>query len=133
VDAASPPPRVAVVADEEAEFEILSEEGETPEEHDLEILETLEEHGEDLSEPREIRIDLLFPTEEAAAAAEEELTELGYEVVGFEAAGEEEQWALRATRDLRVDRDNVTGFRHRFEELAARHDGEFDGWEAAAD
>jgi hypothetical protein len=27
----------------------------------------------------------------------------------------------------------VSGFRHRFEELAARHDGEFDGWEAAAD
>ena len=42
-------------------------------------------------------------------------------------------WALRATRDLRVDRDNVTGFRHHFEELAARHGGEFDGWEAAAD
>ena len=120
------------MAEDESEFEILSEGG-PPDEHDLEILETLEEHGEDLSEPREIRIDLLFPTEEAAAAAEEELTELGYEVVGFEAAGEEEQWALRASSELRVDRDNVTGFRHRFEELAARHDGEFDGWEAAAD
>ena len=121
------------MADEEAEFEILAEEGETPDEHDLEILETLEEHGEDLSEPREIRIDLLFPDEGSANAAEEELTELGYEVATFEAAGEEEQWSLRATRDLRVDRENVTGFRHRFEELAARHDGEFDGWEAAAD
>ena len=55
---------VRAMADEEAEFEILSEEGETPDEHDLEILETLEEHGADLSEPREVRIDLLFPTEE---------------------------------------------------------------------
>ena len=105
------------MADEEAEFEILAEEGETPDEHDLEILDTLEEHGEDLAEAREIRIDLLFPDEEAANAAEEELTELGYEVAGFEAAGEEEQWSLR----------------HRFEELAARHGGEFDGWEASAD
>ncbi len=121
------------MADEEAEFEILSEEGETPEEHDIEILDTLEEHGADLSVPREVRVDLLFPTEEQAAAAEEELTDLAYDVVGFEAAGEEEQWALRATRELRVDRDNVTGFRHRFEELAARHGGEFDGWEAAED
>jgi hypothetical protein len=110
-----------------------SEEGETPDEHDLEILETLEEHGEDLAQPREIRIDLLFPDEDSANAAEEELAELGYEVAGFEAAGEEEQWSLRATRELRVDRDNVTGFRHRFEELAARYGGEFDGWEAAAD
>ena len=121
------------MADEEAEFDILAEDGETPEEHDLEILETLEEHGEDLSEPREIRIHLLFPDEESANAAEEELSDLGYEVSGFEAAGEEEQWTLRATRELRVDRHNVTGFRHRFEELAARHGGEFDGWEAAAD
>jgi hypothetical protein len=121
------------MADEEAEFEILSEEGETPDEHDLEILETLEEHGEDLTQPREIRVDLLFPTEEQAAAAEDELTELAYDVVGFEAAGEEEHWAIRASRDLRVDRENITGFRHRFEELAARHGGEFDGWEAAAD
>jgi len=121
------------MADEEAEFEILSEEGETPEEHDLEILETLEEHGADLSEPREVRIDLLFPTEESAQAADEELTELGYEVVGFESAGEEEPWAIRATSELQVGRDNVTGFRHRFEELAARHGGEFDGWEAADD
>jgi hypothetical protein len=133
LDPAAPRPTVRAMADEEAEFEILSEEGETPEEHDLEILETLEEHGEDLAEPREIRVDLLFPDEESANAAEEELTELGYEVAGFEAAGEEEQWALRATRELRVDRENVSGFRHRFEELAARHDGEFDGWEAAAD
>ena len=124
---------VRAMADEEAEFEILSEEGETPDEHDLEILETLEEHGEGLSAAREIRIDLLFPDEESANAAEEELTELGYDVAGFEAAGEEEQWALRATRELRVDHDNVTGFRHRFEELAARHDGEFEGWEASAD
>ena len=121
------------MADEEAEFEILSEEGETPDEHDLQILETLEEHGEDLSEPREIRIDLLFPDEESSNAAEEELTQLGYEVASFEGAGEEEQWTLRATRELRVDHENITGFRHRFDELAARHGGEFDGWEASAD
>ena len=121
------------MADEEAEFDILAEEGETPDEHDLEILETLEEHGEDLSEPREIRVDLLFPDEDSANAAEEELTELGYEVAASRPPARRSQWSLRATRELRVDRENVTGFRHRFEELAARHDGEFDGWEAAAD
>ena len=54
-------------------------------------------------------------------------------MVGFEAAGEEEPWAIRATSELQVGRDNVTGFRHRFEDLAARHGGEFDGWEAADD
>ena len=120
------------MAEDEPEFELLSEGG-PPDEHDLEILETLEEHGADLAEPREVRIDLLFPDEESANAADEELSELGYEVAGFEAAGEEEQWALRASRELRVDRENVTGFRHLFEELAARHGGEFDSWEAAAD
>ena len=68
-----------------------------------------------------------------AEAAGSELEEAGYEVVGFEATGEEEPWAIRASRDLRVDRDNVTGFRSHFHDLAERHGGEFDGWEAAED
>jgi len=120
------------MADEDANFEILSEGG-TPEEWDLEVLENLEEHGADLSEPREVRVNLCFPTEEQVEAAGEELTEAGYEVVAFEAAGEEEPIALRATRELRIDRDNVAGFRSHFEDLAERHGGEFDGWEAAVD
>jgi hypothetical protein len=120
------------MADDELEFEILSEGG-TPEEHDLEILETLEEHGADLSEPREVRVHLYFPSETQAEAAGEELTEAGYDVVAFEAAGEEEPWHIRAAKDLRVDRENLTGFRSHFDDLAERHGGEFDGWEAAAD
>jgi hypothetical protein len=120
------------MADEETEFEALAE-GETPEEHDLEILEGLEEHGADLSEPYEVRVNLSFPSEEEAEAAGSELEEAGYEVVAFEAAGEEEPWMIRAARDLRVDRDNVAGFRSRFADLAERHGGEFESWEAAAD
>ena len=85
------------------------------------------------SEPREIRINLSFPTEREAEAAGTELEEAGYEVVGFEATGEEEPWAIRAARDLRVDRENVTGFRSYFHDLAERHGGEFDAWEAAED
>ena len=118
--------------DDDLRFEILSEGG-TPEEWDLEVLETLEEHGADLAEAREIRVNLYFPTEEQVAAAEEELTEAGYDVVAFESAGEEELFAVRATRELRIDRDNVAGFRSHFEDFAERHDGEFDGWEAAVD
>jgi hypothetical protein len=120
------------MADDESEFEILSEGG-PPDEHDLEILETLEEHGADLAEPREIRVSLSFPSEREAEAAGSELEEAGYEVVGFEATGEEEPWAIRASRDLRVDRENVTGFRSHFHDLAERHGGEFDSWEGAED
>jgi len=120
------------MAEDELEFEILAEGG-TPDEHDLEILETLEEHGADLGEPREVRINLSFPSEQEAGAAGAELEEAGYEVVGFEATGEEEPWAIRATRDLRIDRDNVTGFRSHFSDLAERHNGEVDSWEAAGD
>ena len=54
-------------------------------------------------------------------------------MVGFESAGEEEPWAIRATSELQVGRDNVTGFRHRFEELAARHGGSSTAREAADD
>jgi hypothetical protein len=121
-----------MAADEETEFEVLAE-GETPEEHDLEILEGLEEHGADLSEPYEVRINLSFPSETQAEAAGTELEEAGYDVVAFEAAGEEEPWLIRATRELRVDRGNVAGFRSFFADLAERHEGEFESWEAAAD
>ena len=121
-----------MAVDEESEFEVLAE-GETPEEHDLEILETLEEHGADLSEPYEVRVNLSFPSETQAEAASSELEDAGYDVVAFEATGEEEPWAIRATRDLSVRRDNVAGFRSRFADLAERHGGEFDTWEAAAD
>jgi regulator of RNase E activity RraB len=122
----------AMAADEETEFEVLAE-GETPEEHDLEILEALEEHGADLSEPYEVRVNLSFPSEAEAEAAGSELEDAGYDVVAFEAAGEEEPWTIRATRELSVGRDNVAGFRSRFADLAERHGGEFDGWEAAAE
>ena len=120
------------MADDEAEFEILSEGG-PPDEHDLEILETLEEHGDDLAEPREIRVDLLLPERAGGGGRRLRAEEAGYDVVGFEATGEEEPWAIRASRDLRVDRENVTGFRSHFHDLAERHGGEFDGWEAAED
>jgi hypothetical protein len=121
-----------MAADEESEFEVLAE-GETPDEHDLEILETLEEHGADLSQPYEVRVNLSFPTEVQAEAAGSELEDAGYDVVAFEAAGEEEPWMIRATRELSVSRENVAGFRSRFADLAERHSGEFDSWEAAAD
>jgi Regulator of ribonuclease activity B len=121
-----------MAADEESEFEVLAE-GETPDEHDVEILEALEEHGADLSEPYEVRVNLSFPSEAEAEAATTELEDAGYDVVAFEAAGEEEPWAIRATRELSIGRDNVAGFRSRFADLAERHGGEFDSWEAAAD
>ena len=118
------------MADDEIEFEILSEGG-TPEERDLVILETLEEHGADLSQPRDVRVYLHFAAEGDADAAGEELEEAGYEIASFESPGDELPWTVRAAKDLRVDRENIAGFRARFNDLAERHGGEFDGWEAA--
>ncbi len=118
------------MADEESEFEILAE-GVSPEERDLLILETLEEHGADLGEPRDVRAYLHFATEAEADAGAEELAEAGYEIASFESPGDELPWTVRAAMDLRVDRDNVSGFRTRFNDLAERHGGEFDTWEAA--
>jgi len=116
----------ARMADEESEFEILAEGG-TPEEQDLHILEVLEEHGADLAESREIRVFLHFATEADADAAAEELTEAGYEIASFESPGDELPWTVRAAMELRIDRDNVNGFRSRFNDLAERHAGDFDG------
>jgi len=120
------------MADDETEFEILSEGG-TPEERDLLILETLEEHGADLREPRDVRVYLHFTAETDSDAAADELLTAGYEIASFESPGHDLPWTVRGALDLRVNRENIAGFRARFEDLAERHGGDFDGWEAASE
>ena len=112
------------MADDEPEFEILSEGG-PPDEHDLEILETLEEHGADLSEPREIRVNL----SSRASARRRPPAPSSRRPATRSSASRRRARRSRgrsAPRDLRVDRDNVTGFRSHFHDLAERHGGEFE-------
>jgi hypothetical protein len=43
-----------------------------------------------------------------------------------------EEWSLRVDGHRIVGADTVAAFRAQFEQLAGAHNGEYDGWEAAA-
>ena len=42
------------------------------------------------------------------------------------------EWCVKADGHRTVGPDTVAAFRAWFESVAAEHDGEYDGWEAAA-
>jgi hypothetical protein len=105
----------------------------TPAEGDRLILEQLREHGGDLSRPRHGIQYLYFPTEVAARGAAETLRATGYDVDLRPPREGITQWAAIAEAHVVVDEAWLDEMRPRLEAIAAANDGEYDGWEAAAD
>ena len=103
----------------------------SPEEADRLALRQLEMRGADLSKPRHLIHFLLFADEGDARTAEEEIGE------GRGRRGS----SLRRRRSLNGRcgstesgswSQTIAAFRAQFEQLAERHGGEYDGWEASA-
>jgi hypothetical protein len=105
----------------------------TPEEGDRLIIEQLRGMSADLSKPREVLHYLYLPSREAAEAARDELTPLGYAVDVRPAAGPPgpNPWLCLATTEAIVSVDSARASREAFTALATTHGGEYDGWEAA--
>lgn len=100
---------------------------------DLLVLEQLVTAGADLTAPRHVVYYLYFDSEEQAVAASSESTSEGF---GTELrppmTGAGEQWAVVSERhDYVLDLDTVRENTDWFAELAARHGGDYDGWEAS--
>ncbi len=100
---------------------------------DLMVLGQLQQHGADLTQPRHVIYFCYAPTREVARAMGDEAGARGFDVeLGEPLPAYPDDWPVRCetTTVLRpeVVRDN-TDF---FEDLAARHGAEYDGWEAAA-
>jgi hypothetical protein len=100
---------------------------------DLALRGQLQQLGADLTRPRHVIYFSYAPSREVAQAMAAEAGRRGFDVeLGDPLPDYPDDWPVRceATIALRpeVVRDN-TDF---FEELAARHAAEYDGWEAAA-
>ena len=101
---------------------------------DLLVLEQLVRAGADVTAPRHVLYYLYFDGGAEAAAAASDAEALGFDVTLREPAGGDlDNWSLVCERhdyvlDLDVVRDNTDTF----EAIAARHAGDFDGWEAPA-
>ena len=100
---------------------------------DAQLLGILAQHG-DLSQPRDWLQFLYFKDEAAARDAFAEAQREGWQA--YNEVWQDPQsgdWSVSLRRsDLPVDADTVARARAFFEGLAARHSGEYDGWEAAA-
>jgi hypothetical protein len=102
----------------------------TPEEADRLALRQLAGRGADLAKPRHVVHFLYFETESSARRAAEAIgdawraqVEPPTETIAY--------WTVRADGTRILGPDTVAAFRAWFDDLAARHHGEYDGWEAA--
>jgi hypothetical protein len=103
-------------------------------EGDALVLQQLADIGSDLSKPRDARFYLYVHTESDAEEAADALRSDGFTTeVGPAASPSAHPWLVLASRDMVVDAPSIAAARERFDALAHRYDGDYDGWEAAAD
>lgn len=104
---------------------------EPPEDSDDAILQTLAESGVDLT--RELPIDffLYFPGVKEARHALKDALHAGYEGELHDPPSEDLDWLIVLRRRMIATRQGVKDERARLDALAAAHDGEFEGWDAA--
>lgn len=95
-------------------------------------LKELHARGADLTRPRHVLHFLYFADEATARSAAEAVASAGYEVRVGEPSERASEWEVRAETTRVVNESTVHAFRPWFEQVAAQHAGEYDGWEAAA-
>ena len=104
----------------------------TPQDADRLALRQLEARRADLSLPRHIIHFLLFEHESDARAAAEAIEGGSWTTRIDPPTQTLDQWSVRIDGHRVVGPDTVTAFRAQFEQIATAHNGEYDGWEAAA-
>jgi hypothetical protein len=98
---------------------------------DLVVMNQLVEHGADLAEPREVTYYSYAPTPEVARSMASEAARQGFDTEVREPLPDDpELWAVVCTVHAVLDPIFVRGVVEFFEGLAARHQAEYDGWEA---
>lgn len=100
---------------------------------DLLVLEQLVKAGADVHAPRHVVYYLYFPDSDRAAAAASDAVGAGFDTeVRDPLAGARDSWCLVCERhDYVLDLDAVRDNTDLFEDIAARHGGDYDGWEAS--
>jgi hypothetical protein len=103
--------------------------------YDLAVLDAMREGGVDLTKPRGVEFFMLLPDSAAASAAADEAAVRGWDTRIDEPGPDEDldAWDVHCMRsNVVLTEEFVRDGRLYFEDLAARHRGELDGWEADA-
>jgi hypothetical protein len=104
----------------------------SPQEADALALRQLAGRGADLSKPRHIVHFVLFAEERDARAAAEAIGDASWHTKVEPPTDAEAEWCVKADGQRTVGPETVAAFRAWFERVASEHNGEYDGWEAAA-
>lgn len=104
--------------------------------HDLALIEMLEGMGLDLTQPRELNVGLIFPSEASANRAAEDVRALGFDTAVCEVERswwarwfQKPQWVLAGSMQSPTDTFAMAVHRRDLERIAAAHGGDYDGWE----
>jgi hypothetical protein len=103
----------------------------TPAEADRLALRQLQALGADLTRPRHVIHFVYLPDEESARAAAEAIQQAGYHTQVVPPDDRFREWRVHADATRVVSETTIDGFRSWFDQVAAEHGGEYDGWEAA--
>lgn len=99
------------------------------EEPDLDrvVLDQLEQAGSDLSKPHDVDFFLYFPSEQAANEAAKEIN-LEVDNLNVELGADDVNWLCFGTKSVVPELDELLRLRIRFNEIANKYDGMYDGW-----
>jgi regulator of RNase E activity RraB len=94
---------------------------------DQQVLDQLKKAGADLSKPHNIEFFLYFPTEDLANQAAKDVKGEGCDVK-VQLGADKKNWLCFATKRMVPDHDELVRLRKRFNEIAHKRNGEYDGW-----
>jgi hypothetical protein len=94
-------------------------------------LDALRDSGADLGQAREIRHYLYFESEHAGREAAHHVA-AAERAVEVRPSADGRAWLVLVTHEAIADAERMAALREELEAAAASHDGEYDGWEAAA-
>ena len=104
----------------------------TPQEADALALRQLASRGANMTKPRHVIHFVLFEDAADARAAAESIGKTSWKAHVDEPTEERAEWVVRADDERVVSPDTISAYRSWFEQIAAQHHGEYDGWEAKA-
>lgn len=96
---------------------------------DQQVLDQLKDAGSNLNKPHPIEFFLYFPTEELANRAASEVKGEGFNVK-VELGADNSSWLCLATKQMIPENVELVRLRKRFDEIAQKFQGEYDGWGA---
>jgi hypothetical protein len=94
---------------------------------DQQVLDQLKKAGSDLSKPHDIDFFLYFPKEAAAKEAAKDI-ETNVDTVKVELGADKQNWLCFGNKRMVPDHDKLVALRKRFNEVARKGNGLYDGW-----